>query len=126
MQAPVGERVRRVRRAQDLTQEHLAKRAGLSVITISRLENGTARAVYADTVVALADALGISADYLLGRSAEVCHCTCVDPQIALHSPQFSSRASLSCTKVGHNEPQGLSEQTKTGVPRPAPGVLPTP
>jgi transcriptional regulator with XRE-family HTH domain len=68
MQAPVGERVRRVRRAQDLTQAQLATKAKINVITISRLEKGTAKAVYADTVVALALALGISADYLLGLS----------------------------------------------------------
>lgn len=68
MQAPVGERVRRVRRAQDLTQERLAELAGLNVITISRLEKGTAKEAYADTVAALARALGVSADYLLGLS----------------------------------------------------------
>jgi transcriptional regulator with XRE-family HTH domain len=68
MQAPVGERVRRTRRAQDLTQTQLALKAELDVITISRLETGTAKAVYGDTVVALARALGVSADYLLGLS----------------------------------------------------------
>jgi transcriptional regulator with XRE-family HTH domain len=66
MKSPVGERVRRVRRAQDLTQEKLAARAALSVLTISRLEKGTAKAVYADTVADLARALGVSTDYLLG------------------------------------------------------------
>ena len=66
MEAPVGARVRRIRRAKDLTQEDLASISGLNVITISRLENGTAKAVYADTVMALAKALGISANYLLG------------------------------------------------------------
>jgi len=66
MKSPVGERVRKVRRAQDLTQEKLADMADLNVITISRLEKGTAKAVYADTVAALARALQVSADYLLG------------------------------------------------------------
>ena len=68
MEAPVGVRVRRVRRGQDLTQEELAAKSGLNVITISRLENQTAKEVYADTVVALARGLGVSADYLLGLS----------------------------------------------------------
>ena len=66
MQSPVGERVRRTRRTQDLTQERLAQLAHLNVITISRLEKGTAKAVYADTVAALARALQVSTDYLLG------------------------------------------------------------
>jgi len=68
MTAPIGPRLRRIRRARDLTQEALATLSGLNVITISRLENGTAKAVYADTVLALADVLAVSADYLLGLS----------------------------------------------------------
>jgi transcriptional regulator with XRE-family HTH domain len=72
MNSPVGERVRRVRRGQDLSQEKLADMASLNVITISRLENGTAKAVYADTVAALARALGVSTDYLLGLK-DTCH-----------------------------------------------------
>jgi transcriptional regulator with XRE-family HTH domain len=68
MQAPVGKRVRQVRRAQDMTQERLAILSELNVITISRLEKGTAKAVYADTVAALARALQVSSDYLLGLS----------------------------------------------------------
>jgi transcriptional regulator with XRE-family HTH domain len=54
-----------------LTQEKLAALSGLNVITISRLEKGTAKEAYADTVAALARALGVSADYLLGLSDEV-------------------------------------------------------
>ena len=80
MEADVGKRVRRVRRAQDVTQVQLAAQAGLHVMTISRLENGTAKAVYGDTIVALARALGVSADYLLpgavprnGRASPACY-----------------------------------------------------
>jgi transcriptional regulator with XRE-family HTH domain len=53
-----------------MTQAQLAHMSGLNVITISRLEKGTAKAVYADTVVSLARALHVSADYLLGLSAK--------------------------------------------------------
>jgi transcriptional regulator with XRE-family HTH domain len=70
MEAPVGKRVRQVRRAQDMTQERLAALSALNVITISRLEKGTAKAVYADTVAALARALHVSSDYLLGLSEQ--------------------------------------------------------
>lgn len=68
MKRPVGERVRKARRMQDLTQEQLAAKSRLNVITISRLENGRALQVYADTVADLAEALGVSTDYLLGLS----------------------------------------------------------
>ncbi len=64
----LGERLRLVRLARDLTQERLAELSGLHAITISRLENGTAKEVYGDSVAALARALGVSADYLLGLS----------------------------------------------------------
>lgn len=76
MQSHVGDRLRRVRRGQDLTQERLAAMAGLNPITISRLENGTAKAVYADTVMVLARTLQVSADYLLGLSD---HERCASP-----------------------------------------------
>jgi transcriptional regulator with XRE-family HTH domain len=66
MQCPIGVRVRSVRRGQNVSQDTLAATAQLNVITISRLETGTAKAVYADTVVALARALRVSTDYLLG------------------------------------------------------------
>ena len=66
MEHAVGNRVRGVRRARDLTQAQLAAMTGLNAITISRLENGTAKSIHGDTIVALARALGISADYLLG------------------------------------------------------------
>lgn len=68
MEAPIGTRLRRVRRARDVTQVQLAAQTGLNVTTISRLENGTAKAVYGDTIVILARTLGVSADYLLGLS----------------------------------------------------------
>ena len=64
----VGRRVRRIRRAKDVTQVQFAAQTGLNRMTISRLENGTAKEAYADTIVALARALGVSADYLLGLS----------------------------------------------------------
>ena len=70
MKAPIGKRLRQVRRAKNLTQEQLATLAALNVITVSRLENGTAKAVYADTVVALARALGVTMDSLCGVHEE--------------------------------------------------------
>ena len=70
MKVPLGERVRRARRAQDMTQDTLAQRSGLNVMTIWRLEKGKAKAVYADTVADLARSLRVSADYLLGLSEQ--------------------------------------------------------
>ena len=65
-QFPLGQRLRRVRHLRDLTQQGLAERSGINVITISRLESGDGHAAQAQTVRDLARALEVSADYLLG------------------------------------------------------------
>jgi transcriptional regulator with XRE-family HTH domain len=66
----LGQRVRKARRNKDLLQADLATQAGVSVMTISRLEQGDAKQVYAHTVREVARALGVSADYLLGLVKE--------------------------------------------------------
>lgn len=66
----LGQRLRRTRRAQDLTQKELARRANVHMLTISRIEHGTAKHVYAETVRELARGLGVSMDYLCGLADE--------------------------------------------------------
>jgi transcriptional regulator with XRE-family HTH domain len=66
MKVPLAARLRKVRRAQDYTQQELGELAKINYTTISRIESGEAKQVYADTVRDLAEALGVSADYLLG------------------------------------------------------------
>jgi transcriptional regulator with XRE-family HTH domain len=63
--ADFGKRLRRIRRAKDLTQQELGKKADIHYTTISRLEAGDATQIYADTVVRLAEALGVNPDRLL-------------------------------------------------------------
>jgi transcriptional regulator with XRE-family HTH domain len=54
-----------IRRKQALTQQELANRAGVSLVTINRLERGyTARP---QTVRKLAEALGVAPSDLLGE-----------------------------------------------------------
>jgi predicted ATPase/transcriptional regulator with XRE-family HTH domain len=56
---PFGDLLRRHRRAAGLTQEELAERAGLSRRGIADLERGARRSPRKDTVLLLADALGL-------------------------------------------------------------------
>ncbi len=63
---PLSNRLRRIRRSKDLTQQELAKQAGISYVTISRVESGDSKKVYVETVMRLAKALDVSADELLG------------------------------------------------------------
>jgi transcriptional regulator with XRE-family HTH domain len=63
----LGERVVILRRRKGLLQPELAQQAGMSVTTLNRVENAH-QSLYMEKVVALAKALGTTADYLLGLS----------------------------------------------------------
>jgi transcriptional regulator with XRE-family HTH domain len=59
-------RIRDARERRGLKQVELAKRAGLQPSAISQFENGQ-REPSPENLCKLADALGVSVDYLLGR-----------------------------------------------------------
>ena len=62
-----GQRIRRLRRERDLTQEMLVEELNISVSHMSNIENGT-RAPSIDLILIIAEYFGISLDYLvLGR-----------------------------------------------------------
>jgi transcriptional regulator with XRE-family HTH domain len=56
--------------ALGITQAHLAKLAGITQGSIARIETGNAGEVQANTLIALAKALDVTADYLLGLMPE--------------------------------------------------------
>jgi transcriptional regulator with XRE-family HTH domain len=60
------ERLHAAREKRDLSQEALAKRAGLQASAISHFETGTRKPSF-DNLRRLADALDVTTDYLLGR-----------------------------------------------------------
>ena len=63
-------RLRAARQKRGLNQLDLASRAGLQATAISHFETGTRRPSF-DNLRRLADALGVTTDYLLGRVKEV-------------------------------------------------------
>jgi HTH-type transcriptional regulator, competence development regulator len=65
-----GERLHTLRRRRALTLRELGDLADVSYVTVSKIERGKMPQVSVDIVVKLADALGVSIDYLLGRKAE--------------------------------------------------------
>ena len=67
--AVMGERIRRLRRAKQLTQDQLAEAAEISVSFMGHIERGT-RKPSIRTIVLIADALNCSVDELLGRWAD--------------------------------------------------------
>ena len=66
----LGKRVLLRRRDLRLTQKELAERTGISANTIARLERVGVQDLRGNAIARLADALGVSTDYLLGREAE--------------------------------------------------------
>jgi len=71
MTAIIAERVREVRKLRGWSQKELAKRAEVHHVALNRLEKGHKVAVHAETVRRLAEALRVTADYLLGLSDEL-------------------------------------------------------
>lgn len=63
------DRLKAARELRHLSQAALAERAGLPPTSISHFEGGTRKPSF-DNLRLLADALNVTADYLLGRVAE--------------------------------------------------------
>ena len=57
-------KIRELRRAKGMSQDELAGKSGISRVTISALENGTARATTTKTLLAIAGALDTTIDCL--------------------------------------------------------------
>lgn len=64
------ERLRTAREHRELSQGELADRAGLQASAVSHFETGGRKPSF-DNLKKLADALNVSTDYLLGRTADM-------------------------------------------------------
>jgi transcriptional regulator with XRE-family HTH domain len=60
----MGFRLKEVREKHGLTQEELARKSGISRVTISMIESGKSSCVKTQTLLKLADALGEKASKL--------------------------------------------------------------
>ena len=66
----LGENVYQSRVKQRLTQRDVANAAGIYHVTLSRLERGEVQDLKGATVSRIADKLGVSMDFLYGRTKE--------------------------------------------------------
>jgi transcriptional regulator with XRE-family HTH domain len=82
-------RLREWRLKRGLTQEQLARKAAVPTVSVSHFETGH-RFPNAESLRRLADALGVSADYLLGRVKEPIgqDLEAADPEIAVLFRRF--------------------------------------
>ncbi len=72
--ATLAERLRQLRRERGLTLKQLQAVSGVPFQTISRLERGATTQVGSGHLRALARALDVTTDYLLGeRESRTCH-----------------------------------------------------
>ena len=62
----LADRLRAARETRGLSQTSLAGLAGLNLGNVNELEQRRKSSVRADTIVSLAESLGVSTDYLLG------------------------------------------------------------
>ena len=65
-----GERLKTARKYLSITQEELASKAGLSTITISKLESGVNKPSF-DAILALSHSMDIEPNYFFGWSNEI-------------------------------------------------------
>lgn len=61
-----GERVLAIRNERGWTRRELARRSGLHEVHLAKVEVGERKRVESETLIALAQAFGVSTDYLLG------------------------------------------------------------
>ena len=95
----LGERVRRRRMVLGLNQTAFADTVGIPVPTLSSIEHGH-QSIYVERVVQLAQALGVSTDYLLGLSD--------DPEKA------SKRSAQATTALLPTKRQGIRKAASVG------------
>ncbi|MFF9248790.1 helix-turn-helix domain-containing protein [Streptomyces globisporus] len=67
MTISIGDRIRALREFRDITQDQLAERAGVSVDTIRKLEQGVRESARINTLRALARALDVQLERLVGQ-----------------------------------------------------------
>lgn len=65
----IGERIKQVRKEAGMTQQQLAQRLGIPYQSIGQWERGI-RKPKIETIQAIADAIGVSLDYLLGNVSD--------------------------------------------------------
>jgi len=68
MNTNLAESLKRLRKAGGLTQQKLAQEAGVSLIVVTKVEQGFTKDPAMSSLVKIADVLGVSIDELIGRS----------------------------------------------------------
>lgn len=93
----LGEKVHLLRRRRNLTQQDLGQAAQIHVNTIARIERDEIRDPSGQMILRLAEALGTSTDYLLGRTEDDSS-GLWPPGVAFH-PRATTPADTGCQSL---------------------------
>lgn len=66
-----GQTVRRLRKERQLTQKEIAKKVGIDVTYLSKIENGKLNPPAHDKIEKLANILGVDSDFLITEAGKV-------------------------------------------------------
>jgi transcriptional regulator with XRE-family HTH domain len=64
----LGKNLKEIRRRKGWSQQKLAEVAGLSYVTIAKIEQNRAKEPTIHSMIKIADALGVSIDEIVGRT----------------------------------------------------------
>jgi len=67
----LGQKITLLRKKRRMNQKQLAEASGLTQATISRIESGEVTDLRTDTFICLAEALGVTVDYLIGKTDKI-------------------------------------------------------
>lgn len=105
----IGERVKTAREQRGIHQAELARRLGCSVNALSMLEKNAITDPRASRIIGIAEALGVSADYLLGLTN--------DPPVAVAAaPQTTPRPARSREDVSTPQPSRAAKASRRARP----------
>lgn len=69
----IADSLRRLRKAKGLTQQKLAEKAGVSMIVVTKIEQGSTKDPSMSSLVKMADTLEVSLDELIDRKVSKVH-----------------------------------------------------
>ncbi len=66
----IGSKIKKLRLEKDMTQEELARKADIPYATLLKIENDTVKNPTINTLQKLAQALGVSVDFLINLNSK--------------------------------------------------------
>ena len=102
----LGSRVTSLRKSRGFNQKQLAETAGVTPATLSRIEAGKINKIRPETLMGLSRALGVSAEYITGKTDQV------NPSHLLESDECLMDVFTSYIKLGKERRETLRNMAR--------------